>query len=160
MIWACRRSGSRQGGSCPTLNARLTPAGRLVLVQRIGSGRAVAYVATAWRWWRRFQEDRPAGWWTPRRSRGRIRGALLRRWTRGWWRCGSSSRLRHIGIGKRHNGTPVTLLIADLHIRVINTATGELLRELTLDLTRDCQPRDVKPGPQPAPKCNDVPRHV
>ncbi|WP_146805241.1 helix-turn-helix domain-containing protein, partial [Cellulomonas persica] len=43
-------------------NARLTPAGRLVLVRRIAAGRPVAHVAaemgvsrtTAWRWWRRF----------------------------------------------------------------------------------------------------------
>jgi len=70
------------------------------------------------------------------------------------------SRLHHIGIGKRHNGTPVTLLIADLHIRVIHATTGELLRELVLDPTRDYQPRGVKPGPQPTPTCNDVPRQV
>jgi transposase-like protein len=45
-------------------NARLTPASRLIMVQRISSGRAVAHVAaemgisrtTAWRWWRRFRE--------------------------------------------------------------------------------------------------------
>ena len=45
-------------------NARLTQAGRLIMIQRIGSGRAVAHVAaemgvsrtTAWRWWRRFRE--------------------------------------------------------------------------------------------------------
>lgn len=50
-------------------NARLTPAGRLIMVQRIQSGRAVAHVAaemgisrtTAWRWWRRFREQGPAG---------------------------------------------------------------------------------------------------
>lgn len=50
-------------------NARLTPAGRLILVQRIQSGRAVAHVAaemgisrtTAWRWWRRFREQGNAG---------------------------------------------------------------------------------------------------
>lgn len=50
-------------------NARLAPAGRLILVQRIQSGRAVAHVAaemgisrtTAWRWWRRFREQGPAG---------------------------------------------------------------------------------------------------
>ena len=49
-------------------NARLTPAGRFVLVSRIAAGRPVAHVAaemgvsrtTAWRWWRRFQaEGRP-----------------------------------------------------------------------------------------------------
>lgn len=50
-------------------NARLTPAGRLILVQRIQSGRPVAHVAaemgisrtTAWRWWRRFHAQGPAG---------------------------------------------------------------------------------------------------
>lgn len=50
-------------------NARLTPAGRLIMVQRIQSGRAVAHVAAemgvsrtaAWRWWRRFRDEGPAG---------------------------------------------------------------------------------------------------
>jgi transposase InsO family protein len=50
-------------------NARLTPAGRLTMVQRIQSGRAVAHVAaemgisrtTAWRWWRRFRAQGVAG---------------------------------------------------------------------------------------------------
>jgi hypothetical protein len=50
-------------------NARLAPAGRLILVQWIQSGRAVAHVAaemgisrtTAWRWWRRFRGHGPAG---------------------------------------------------------------------------------------------------
>ena len=51
-----------------------------------------------------------------------------------------NSRLHHIGLGRRHGGTPVLLLIADLHIRVI-TEHGELLRELTLDPTRDHQPQ-------------------
>ena len=42
-------------------------------------------------------------------------------------------RLYHIGIGRPHAGTRVLLLVQDLHIRVINAATGELLRELTLN---------------------------
>lgn len=50
-------------------NARLTPAGRFIMVQRIQSGRAVSHVAAemgisrtaAWRWWRRFTEHGPAG---------------------------------------------------------------------------------------------------
>ena len=40
------------------------------------------------------------------------------------------------------------LLIDNLHIRVI-TEHGELLRELTLDPNRDCQPRGIRPGAQP-----------
>lgn len=71
-----------------------------------------------------------------------------------------NSQLHHIGIGQLHTGTRVIMLVADLHIRVIAQDTGELLRELTLDPTRDYQPRGVKPGPQPAQKCDDVPRQV
>jgi hypothetical protein len=40
------------------------------------------------------------------------------------------------------------MLISDLNVRVINAATGELLRELTIDPTRNYQPRGLKPGPQ------------
>jgi transposase InsO family protein len=50
-------------------NARLTPAGRLILCERIGSGRPVAHVAaemgvsraTAHKWWRRFVAEGVAG---------------------------------------------------------------------------------------------------
>jgi transposase InsO family protein len=49
-------------------------------------------------------------------------------------------RLYHIGIGRTHAGTHILLLVQDTHIRVINAATGELLRELTLDPTRNYQP--------------------
>ena len=57
-------------------------------------------------------------------------------------------RLHHIGIGRTHARTHVLLLIQDRHIRVINEATGELLRELVLDPTRDYQPRGLPPGPK------------
>ena len=53
-----------------------------------------------------------------------------------------NSRLHHIGIGRAHKHTPVTLLVADLDIRVIATQTGELLRHLTLNPTRDYQPQN------------------
>jgi len=62
-----------------------------------------------------------------------------------------NSRLHHIGLGRRHAGTRVLVLVADLDVRVL-TEHGELLRELTLDATRDYQ-RRAKGG-------NDVPRHV
>ncbi len=48
--------------------------------------------------------------------------------------------LHHIGIGRTHARTPVIMLVADLDIRVVHAATGELLRALTLDPTRDYQP--------------------
>lgn len=50
------------------------------------------------------------------------------------------SRLRHIGLGRAHAGKDVRLLIADAHIRVVDT-NGSLLRELVLDADRDYQPR-------------------
>ncbi|MFE7631567.1 hypothetical protein [Kocuria sp. NPDC057446] len=49
--------------------------------------------------------------------------------------------LRHIGIGRTHKGTHVFLLIQDHQVRVVNATTGELLRELTIDPSRDYQPR-------------------
>jgi len=50
------------------------------------------------------------------------------------------SRLHHIGLGRRHTGTRVLVLVADLHVQVV-TEHGELLRELTLDPSRDYQPQ-------------------
>jgi transposase InsO family protein len=49
------------------------------------------------------------------------------------------SRLYHIGLGRAHKGRAVKLLIADQSVRVIDL-NGELLRELTLDPSRDYQP--------------------
>jgi transposase InsO family protein len=48
-----------------------------------------------------------------------------------------NGRLHHIGIGRTHARTPVLLLVHDLHVRVIHAATGELLRDLTLDPDRN-----------------------
>jgi hypothetical protein len=48
------------------------------------------------------------------------------------------SKLHHIGMGARHRGQPVVMLIADRDIRII-TPEGETLRRLTLDPTRDYQ---------------------
>lgn len=53
-----------------------------------------------------------------------------------------ASRLHHIGIGRAHTGTPITLIIANTDIRIINTTTGELLRHLTLNPNRDYQPQN------------------
>jgi len=60
-----------------------------------------------------------------------------------------NGKLHHIGIGRTLARTPVLMLVQDLHIRVINAATGELLRELELDPGRDYQPTGRPPGPQP-----------
>jgi Integrase core domain len=53
---------------------------------------------------------------------------------------GVNGRLHHLGIGRTHTRTPVLLLVHDLQVRVVNAATGELLRELTIDPARNYQP--------------------
>ncbi len=60
-----------------------------------------------------------------------------------------NSRLHHIGVGRTYAGTYVLLLVQDLDIRIINAATGELLRELVLDPAKDYQGTGRPPGPAP-----------
>jgi transposase InsO family protein len=60
-----------------------------------------------------------------------------------------AGRLHHIGLGQTLRGTRVLVLVHDLDVRVIDQATGELLRALTIDPTRDYQPTGRPPGPQP-----------
>ncbi|MBA4609118.1 MULTISPECIES: hypothetical protein [Aeromicrobium] len=52
-----------------------------------------------------------------------------------------AGKLPHIGIGRTHTRTHVTLLIDDHHVRVVNATTGELLRDLIINPDRDDQPR-------------------
>jgi len=52
--------------------------------------------------------------------------------------------MHHIGIGRQHTGTQITLIINNLNIRVINTNTGELLQNLQLDPTRGYQPQNKR----------------
>jgi hypothetical protein len=56
-------------------------------------------------------------------------------------------KLYSIGIGRTHARTRLIILVQDRHIRVINAATGELLRELTLDPTKRYQGTGRPPGP-------------
>jgi transposase InsO family protein len=60
-------------------------------------------------------------------------------------------RLYHIGIGRTYAGTHILLLVQDRRIRIIGAATGELLRELTLDPTRNYQPTGRPPGRKETP---------
>jgi transposase InsO family protein len=62
------------------------------------------------------------------------------------------SRLYKIGLGRAHKGRAVRLLIADQNIRVIDTE-GQLIRELTLDPSRNYQPLTH------AQRVYDVPTH-
>jgi transposase InsO family protein len=58
-----------------------------------------------------------------------------------------NGRLHHVGVGRIHYRTRVLILVQDLNIRIINAATGELLRDFTLDPTRDYQPTGAPKGP-------------
>jgi transposase InsO family protein len=60
------------------------------------------------------------------------------------------SRLRHLGIGRRHAGTRVILLVADRDVRVL-TDNRELLAQFTIDPNRDYQPQ--QPPRQRAERC-------
>ena len=58
-----------------------------------------------------------------------------------------ASRLHHIGLGYEHIGATVRILIHDLHITIINADSGEIIRDLILDTSRDYQPLGRPPGP-------------
>src|SRR4029450_6763188 len=77
----------------------------------------------------------------------RVRHDKIDRW--GAVTLRHNSRLHHIGLGARLAGTPISLLIDDLHIRVrvLHRHTGEMIRELIWDPSRDSQPRGLPPGP-------------
>jgi transposase InsO family protein len=66
-----------------------------------------------------------------------------------------NGRLHHIGVGRTYAGTYVRLLVQDLDITIVDTATGELLRELVLDPTRDYQ--RIERPPEPSPKNSNGP---
>jgi hypothetical protein len=55
-------------------------------------------------------------------------------------------RLHSIGIGRTHARTHVIVLVQDLDIRIVNAATGELLRELVLDPAKTYQGTGRPPG--------------
>ena len=52
----------------------------------------------------------------------------------------------------------VRMLVHDLHVIVIDRDTGEILRELDIDPTKDSQPRGVKPGPRPGHRKGGMPK--
>jgi hypothetical protein len=58
-------------------------------------------------------------------------------------------RLYSIGIGRTHARTRVLILVEDLDIRIIDAATGELLRDLVLDTTKRYQGTGRPPGSPP-----------
>ncbi len=71
-----------------------------------------------------------------------------------------NGRLHHIGVGRTHARTHVLLLVEDLTVRIIDAATGELLRDLVIDPTRDYQGTGRPPGPAPKKKVKTEPTIV
>jgi hypothetical protein len=63
-----------------------------------------------------------------------------------------NSRLHHIGVGAAASGTRVTLLIDDLHIRIIRRDTGQLIRELILDPPGTTSPEASHPDHRRKPR--------
>jgi len=61
-----------------------------------------------------------------------------------------NGRMHHIGLGAEHRGTGVIVLVHDLDVRVAHAVTGELIRKLTIDPTKDYQPLGRPPGPKPS----------
>ena len=51
-----------------------------------------------------------------------------------------AGQLRHIGVGRTYARTDVILLVQDLHVTIVNAATGEILRDLIIDPRRNYQP--------------------
>ena len=66
--------------------------------------------------------------------------------------------LYHIGVGRTHARTHILLLVQDLHVRIIHAATGELLRDLTLDPTRNYQPTGKPRRPRKQPRKTEDPK--
>ena len=66
-----------------------------------------------------------------------------------------AGKLYHIGVGRTHTGTHILLLVRDLDVRIIDAATGELLRQLTLDPpAATTSPPAGHPDPRPEPHQN------
>ena len=56
-------------------------------------------------------------------------------------------RMHHIGLGRDFAGWSVLVLVQDLNVRVVVEETGELIRELRIDTSRDYQGTGRPPGP-------------
>ena len=61
-------------------------------------------------------------------------------------------RLYGIGLGSQWTRTRIVMLVDDLHLRVVDATTGELIRELTVNLSKRYQGTGLPPGPRPKPR--------
>jgi transposase InsO family protein len=58
----------------------------------------------------------------------------------------NGGRSHHIGIGRQYAAATVLVITRALHIQITDPATGEILRDLTLNPARDYQPAGTPPG--------------
>lgn len=71
-----------------------------------------------------------------------------------------AGRLRHLGIGRAHAGTPILMLIHDAHLITPNADTGHVIAEHHIEPDRGHQPprrRTHSPAPSPNPR-NEPPQ--
>jgi transposase InsO family protein len=72
-----------------------------------------------------------------------------------------AGKLRHLGIGRAHQGTPVLLLMNGPNTIVTTRHSGEILAEHTINPDRDYQPQKRQnPLPKEGESVVDVPRHL
>jgi len=135
-------------------NARLTPAGRLVLVRRIAAGRPVAHVAaemgvsrtTASRWWRRCLAEGEAGLHDrssrPHRSPRRTPASVERRVER----LRKREKLGPLRIAQRPGMAVSTVyrVLCRLGLRHLRWLTGEVIRRYEHARPGDLLHMDVK----------------
>ena len=93
-------------------------------------------------------------WWRLSFQEGASRGSTDKIDNGGSVTIRHNSRLYHTGLGTRLAGTPITLLVDNLRIRVIHRYTGALIRELILDPSRDYQPRGLTPRATQTKQCS------
>ena len=58
-----------------------------------------------------------------------------------------AGKLHHFGLSYHDIGRHVRALVHNLHITIIDADTGEIIRDLILDPTRDYPPTGKPPGP-------------
>ncbi len=71
-----------------------------------------------------------------------------------------NGRLHHIGIGRAYARQTVLMLVHDREVMITTPGTGEILRELTIDPTRNYQSRQKKTPPAEAGGVVDVATHM
>lgn len=68
-----------------------------------------------------------------------------------------AGKLRHLGIGRAHQGQAVIALTHGPNVLIINRASGEIIAEFTIDPTRNYQKKNTKKNGH---MTRDIPGHI